>query len=155
MAKTNKPVDLDISGFMQQMQTNKPIEKKENQVIQDIVPDVKTETISHPVVKDTTETEGETSVLTSEPVKRKKGRPPKKNISNQRLIFKTDRETFVRLGSVKFEEKFDLQDIIHLAVIRFLDDNFKKDGSAISEEVRQKIKDDLSKYEIPAEGSKK
>lgn len=154
MAKMNKPVDLDINGFMHQMRTNKPSEKKDVQDVKDTTIPLPDESIGLPTTPNVAAVEVEMPSPEQEVIKRGKGRPPKRSIRNQRLIFKTDKETFVRLGRVKFEEKFDLQDIIHLAVIRFLDDNFKKDGSAVSDDIRQKIKDDLSKYEIPAEGKK-
>ena len=126
---------------MKQVQNNKPEKKDEATEAADMkvtLPEV-AEEAEHP---DTLPESDESSP------KKGRGRPKKRNVRNQRLVFKTDKETFVRLGRIKFEEKFDLQDIIHLATIKFLDENFKKDGSAISEEAREYIKEELAKFEI-------
>lgn len=141
MAKSNKPVAIDIGGFMKQVQNNKPEKKDEATEAADMkvtLPEVAEEAEHVDTLPESDE---------SSP-KRGRGRPKKRNVRNQRLVFKTDKETFVRLGRIKFEEKFDLQDIIHLATIKFLDENFKKDGSAISEEAREYIKEELAKFEI-------
>lgn len=141
MAKSNKPVAIDIGGFMKQVQNNKP-EKKDEATEAAEVKVTLPEEAEEAEHADTLPESDESSP------KRGRGRPKKRNVRNQRLVFKTDKETFVRLGRIKFEEKFDLQDIIHLATIKFLDENFKKDGSAISEEAREYIKEELAKFEI-------
>lgn len=94
MAK-NKPVDLGIQGFMENVADNKPA-----------TPSVE------PVSITQTEEKQE--------VKRSPGRPAKSTQRSERIIFKLDTKSYTELSMIKALNRLDIQDVVFAATVKFL-----------------------------------
>lgn len=143
MAK-NKPVNLNIGQFMNQVKENQPAEKKEltpenPEPLAEENSDINTEqpeesSTSHAAEKKPTETKDE---------RRGKGRPAKKTLRSERVIFKLDKDSMTNLALIKALNKTDIQDVVFTAMVDFLDKHFSRNKGLDNEgmEIVRKIKE--------------
>lgn len=114
----NKPVDLGIQTFMENVAENKPAG---NNGSSSLPP----------------QTEAE--------VKRSKGRPPKMSQRSERIIFKLDKKTYKDLSIIKALNRLDIQDIVFAATVKFLKE-YNTD-SGLTDKGIELVKDIKEQYE--------
>lgn len=89
----NKPVDLGIQSFMDNVKENKPT----------------------PTVEPVSITQNE-----EKEVKRSPGRPAKSTQRSERIIFKLDTKSYTKLSMIKALNRLDIQDVVFAATVKFL-----------------------------------
>ena len=90
----NKPVDLGIQSFMDNVKDNKPT----------------------PTVEPISITQNEEK----QEVKRSPGRPAKSTQRSERIIFKLDTKSYTKLSMIKALNRLDIQDVVFAATVKFL-----------------------------------
>lgn len=90
----NKPVDLGIQSFMDNVKDNKPA----------------------PTVEPVSITQNEEK----QEVKRSPGRPVKSTQRSERIIFKLDTKSYTKLSMIKALNRLDIQDVVFAATVKFL-----------------------------------
>lgn len=140
--KKNKAVNLNIGGFMSQVKTNQPDKKNaetekrpsayepaEETVVMDQTEEMASDPDEAPSTAENTEELQEPAKET----RRGKGRPPKKTLRSERLIFKLDQESVTSLALVKALNKVDIQDVVFAATVDFLKKHFSRSKGLDSE----------------------
>lgn len=173
MAK-NRPLSLNVSGFMQGVKNNQPAEKHtpkqaEETVFQQETNAAETMAVnkvdSAQLTKDNTtdiqkDEERVESTLENQPPQKvtekpveenpeqKKhagGRPKKITNRSQKQIFKIDDDTYTKLMMIKALNKVDIQDVVFTSLIVFLEKHYKA-GIGINEEAIELVDNILDKY---------
>lgn len=116
----NKPVDLGIQSFMDNVKDNKPT----------------------PTVEPVSITQNEEK----QEVKRSPGRPAKSTQRSERIIFKLDTKSYTELSMIKVLNRLDIQDVVFAATVKFLKEfNSAKGLTAEGIEIVKEIKERYEK----------
>ena len=116
----NKPVDLGIQSFMDNVKDNKPT----------------------PTVEPISITQNEVR----QEVKRSPGRPAKSTQRSERIIFKLDTKSYTELSMIKVLNRLDIQDVVFAATVKFLKEfNSAKGLTAEGIEIVKEIKERYEK----------
>lgn len=113
----NKPVDLGIQSFMDNVKDNKPT----------------------PTVEPISITQNEEK----QEVKRSPGRPAKSTQRSERIIFKLDTKSYTKLSMIKVLNRLDIQDVVFAATVKFLkefnsDKGLTAEGIEIVKEIKER-----------------
>lgn len=116
----NKPVDLGIQSFMDNVKDNKPT----------------------PTVEPVSITQNEVR----QEVKRSPGRPAKSTQRSERIIFKLDTKSYTKLSMIKALNRLDIQDVVFAATVKFLKEYNSETGlTAEGIELVKEIKEQYDK----------
>lgn len=117
----NKPVDLGIQSFMDNVKDNKPA----------------TSTVEPASITQNEE---------KQEVKRSPGRPAKSTQRSERIIFKLDTKSYTELSMIKVLNRLDIQDVVFAATVKFLKEfNSDKGLTAEGIELVKEIKEQYEK----------
>lgn len=137
----NKPANLNIGGFMNQVRDNQPAERNAAPMQEPdrTIPEQKDETESgrpKEVAENETARVQPDAMTADEPAvqeRRGKGRPARATRRNERQIFKLDEESATELMLIKALHRIDIQDVVFAATVDFLNKHFDRSNGLDSE----------------------